>query len=148
MLLLWDWYPSTDGEGFTLESVDPFDRSGDLSVPARWRASTERLGSPGVAGDPPAGGIRRPGDVDANGRYTVTDGVAILRFLFAGEAVTLPCGDGLTPGNTTLLDLDGNRQVQASDAIHLLQFLFLNGAPPTLGTDCVRIVGCEDGCVN
>ena len=33
-----------------------------------------------------------------------------------------------------------------ADAIYLLNYLYQGGAPPVLGTGCVRIRGCEDAC--
>ena len=47
-----DWYPNTDGRGFSLEAVDP-GGAADKSAAAGWRASTYMDGSPG-AEDPGA----------------------------------------------------------------------------------------------
>jgi hypothetical protein len=49
-----DWYPATDGNGFTLVPVDP-NPSGDANAPLYWRASANPNGSPGADDPEPAG---------------------------------------------------------------------------------------------
>jgi hypothetical protein len=98
--------------------------------------------------DPPAGGSRRPGDFNADGRLDITDPIGILMALFAGGTVTLPCEDtGLAAeGNRALLDGNSDGGVDISDAVYALDFLFLGGPAPGLGTACAPIPGCGDAC--
>lgn len=93
------------------------------------------------------GGLRRPGDMNADGAVDISDPIAILRALFAGE-VALPCGgDEIgSGGNRVVADSNGDGRVDLSDSVHLLLWLFQGGAPPTLGTDCTPVAGCTDAC--
>lgn len=50
------WPPSADGQGYSLEVLDP---NGDPNDPANWRASATLDGSPGVLATPPALGAAR-----------------------------------------------------------------------------------------
>ncbi len=71
-----DWYPSTDGRGSSLESIDP--ASKDLSSwnqQSGWRSSLSFGGSPG-------GVDRLPGDVNGDGVFDSTD---LLRVFQYGE---------------------------------------------------------------
>ena len=68
-----DWYPRTDGNGPTLESVDP--HSEDLSAWNRksgWRASFSNGGTPGQPS-------RIPGDVNGDGIFNSADLVAVFQ---------------------------------------------------------------------
>lgn len=58
-----NWYAATDGNGPSLELIDPF---ADPTNSANWRASYYRGGSPGSAGEGPivAGDFDGDGDVD------------------------------------------------------------------------------------
>lgn len=60
------------------------------------------------------------GDVNVNGRLTVTDVFAILRALFSGAP--LMCTDAA--------DIDDDGQIDLEDAISLAHFLYGRGAPP------------------
>ncbi len=57
-----EWLPSTDGEGFSLESVDVAATSTQLNSPLSWRASAEVDGSPGRI--PTPDGL--PGDLNGD----------------------------------------------------------------------------------
>jgi len=107
-------------------------------------------GSPGEAdtGIPLEGGWQRPGDANQDRRLDVSDVVALLRYLFAGTALPLPCeGESLrSGGNRLLLDLNGDAALDIADPVYLLAYLFGSGAPPALGTACVRIEGCRNVC--
>ena len=48
--------------------------------------------------------------------------------------------------NTALLDSSGDGRVDLADAVHVLRYVFLDGAPPVLGTRCVPLPGCPDSC--
>ena len=41
---------------------------------------------------------------------------------------------------------DGDQQSNLTDAVFLLLYLFNNGAPPALGTECLRLADCPDAC--
>ena len=49
-----NWYPTTDGGGYSMVSADPNPLDGDPNLPVFWRASTDAGGSPG-ADDPNPG---------------------------------------------------------------------------------------------
>ena len=78
----------------------------------------------------------------------LTDAVILLEVLFVDGTRSLPCEGMLNEpgGNRTLLDFDVNAAVDLGDAVAVLNYLFLDGAPPELGTACVRIVGCPERC--
>jgi hypothetical protein len=141
------WHPSTAGGGHSLVIINP---RGDLeswSLEESWRPSLEVHGSPGRA-DGESGGLQRPGDFNQDGRLNITDASLLLRGLFRGSTVSVPCdGSGVVDGgNRTLLDLDGDGSVTLSDGIYLLNYLFASGPPPALGTGCVEIAGCPAMC--
>ena len=86
----------------------------------------------------------RRGDVDGNGRITVTDPVLLLSYLFL-QRVDLGC---LEAG-----DSDNNGTVDISDVIANLSFQFLGGFPPALpgpikcGPDPIPPdLGCNKSC--
>jgi hypothetical protein len=94
------------------------------------------------------GGWQRPGDSNQDGILNMADGVSLLGRLFSSASLPLPCeADSLTAdGNRTLLDINNDTWVNIGDAVFLLNYLFRSGPPPTLGTDCVQIAGCLNGC--
>jgi len=143
-----DWYPETDGNGKTLQLVDPYSDPETHNSAQAWKPSEVEHGTPGVDDSEPVGGLRRIGDVDSDSRLNITDAVVLLLHLFSDESIELPCGDGTlaSEGNVTLLDTDGNGSVNLTDAVHILNFLFQNADPLALLPDCVRVAGCEDGC--
>ena len=144
------WDELTDGQGFSLVLIDPFDPLCRWSDPESWTRSDGLHGSPGEAdtGIPLEGGWQRPGDANQDRRLDVSDVVALLRYLFAGTALPLPCeGESLrSGGNRLLLDLNGDAALDIADPVYLLAYLFGSGAPPALGTACVRIEGCRNVC--
>lgn len=62
------------------------------------------------------------GDANADGKREVSDGIALLSFLFFGEAGAIPCHASA--------DLGDNGRIEVSDPILLLDHLFLGGPPP------------------
>jgi hypothetical protein len=62
------------------------------------------------------------GDVNRDGRLSVTDAVEILRFLYFYESHELYCTDAA--------DTDDNGRVEITDASRLMRFLFSEGPPP------------------
>lgn len=143
------WHPETRGGGPSLVAVDPRGDPGAWSEPSNWMPSRFPLGSPGIdeSGTGPAG-MQLPGDLNQDARLDLSDGIALLGYLFLGSSEGLPCGDGQfgDASNRALVDSNGDGTVNLSDAVHLLNYLFLGGAPPALGTECVPIPGCPDAC--
>ena len=144
------WYPSTDGGGFTLEIRDASGMLELWSLRSGWQASGDLLGTPGEHEGIilPGGGLQRPGDTNQDGNLDISDPIALLRVLFAGQLFMPPCdGIGLTDGgNLAVLDVNGDTVVDISDAVSALAYLFAAGTPPALGQNCVEIAGCDDVC--
>ncbi len=101
----------------------------------------------GYSGDCRGEARQVPSDLNQDAALDISDGVALLLFLFGGRS-SLPCGDGTIgdPGNLALLDSNGDAGVDLSDAIRVFSYLFLGAPPPVLGTGCVEIPGCPDAC--
>jgi len=97
----------------------------------------------------PTGGLQIPGDCNQDGTIDLSDGVCIFGFLFLGNPVDLPCGNGRAtdPGNRALVDFNGDNSIDLSDGVAALRFLFQGGPPHPLGRPpaCVRIIGCANG---
>jgi hypothetical protein len=96
----------------------------------------------------PPGGGQVPGDSTQDARLDISDGIRLLGFLFLGNPVRLPCGNGSIsdPANVALEDAGGNGAIELSDAVRLFVYLFLGGPPHVLGIRCVVIPGCENVC--
>ena len=105
----------------------------------------------------PTGGAQIPGDCDQDGMVEsdIGDLVCLLTSLYVDRTMLLPCGDGSAtdPANVMLLDSNGDGVLDVADAMYLAgyQFGICNAGAPcpphVLGTDCVRIQGCEaDAC--
>ncbi|MCO6046872.1 lamin tail domain-containing protein [Aeoliella sp. ICT_H6.2] len=89
------WPTSPDGQGQSLEIVDPL---GDASDPANWRASLYWGGSPGNEGYP------LPGDYDANGLVDQAD-YQVWKAAFGSSVATVGFGaDGNRDGEISLAD--------------------------------------------
>ncbi|MEM7231656.1 MAG: hypothetical protein AAF517_05760, partial [Planctomycetota bacterium] len=69
---------------------------------------------------PPEGGFAR-GDVDSSGVVNITDGIALLNFLFSGGPEPA-CADGA--------DADDSGNLNLTDAIFIFRWLFLGGPAP------------------
>ena len=145
-----EWYPETDGHGYSLVIRDPTAPLESWGEADAWRRSTLTGGSPGKEdpSEPPPGGWQKPGDANQDGRLTVSDAVVLLRILLGSNTADLPCeGASLSGGgNAILLDLNGDGKVNLADTTYLLGYLFLEGPPSVFGTRCTRIVGCPDVC--
>ncbi len=143
------WHPETDGGGPSLQLVDPLTEGKALRSPGAWRPSSVNDGTPGLP-DPgaPLGGLQVPGDLNQDGSMDISDSIALLGHLFLGSPARLPCQDGniADPANLTLLDVNGDDELNLTDAIHSLAYLFMGGAPPALGTECLPIAGCSNAC--
>ena len=111
-----DWFPWTDGEGFTLVLRDPATAT-DLNQQEAWMPSEFVLGSPGLA---ESGVVPRPGEVVINevlgGEQDVVElwnrsdrSIALDHFLLtsigdrAGQFV-IPAGATISPNGFLLLD--------------------------------------------
>jgi len=90
------------------------------------------------------------GDVNQDGRWTMSDAIAVARALFKGGAkwdLVRECRDAA--------DVNDDGRLNAADPVYLLQFLFIGGPPPppprTCGMDqtpsnllpCIRNDYCE-----
>ena len=141
-----DWYPATDGGGYSLEIVDPLARADSWREAASWRPSRAPGGTPGMAGV--VWGLQRPGDLNQDGGVDISDAIALLGHLFLGAPSILPCGGGTLAGqgNRSLADANIDGAVDLTDAIYLLLYLFGGGPPPDLGTGCIRLLACPDAC--
>jgi hypothetical protein len=102
---------------------------------------------PATGCDGPGGGLQLQGNLNQDGAVDLSDAVAILGRLFLGAAGPLPCGDSIeSPGNTALLDVNGDTRVDIGDPVHLLNYLFSGGGPPSMGPECAPIQGCPSSC--
>ena len=144
-----EWFPGADGTGFSMVIIDPLAPAESWSEAASWRLSNSPDGSPGSDDSAPTGGSQLPGDLSQDGSLNITDAVVHLGQLFGGAPRPLPCADGVFghPSNQALMDVDGDQQSNLTDAVFLLLYLFNNGAPPALGTECLRLADCPDVCV-
>ncbi len=146
-----DWHPSTDRGGFSLTLIDPINtiEKEDLENPESWRPSSVRMGTPGKPdGTTGPAGLVMPGDANGDSRVNITDGVSLLALLFGQPLASLPCGGANVNegGNTAVFDANGDGSVNLTDGVHILNYLFGTGAPHALGTECVRVEGCDDTC--
>lgn len=146
----WDdaWHPVTDGAGFSLSIVDPLADPATWATPEAWLPSADVDGTPGrgEGGSTPRG-LRRPGDVNADGTVDLSDAIGVLRLLFEDGAVALPCGGAIgDEANTAILDVNGDSGTNLSDAVALLDWLFLEGSAPARGTSCIVVSDCTTAC--
>ena len=143
------WHPETDGDGTSLVIVDADGDSSMWGQAAGWRPSELALGSPGIdESEIEPRGRQLPGDANQDARVDISDAVALLLHLFGRRPELPPCGDGMldSPGNIAILDSNGDEAVNVSDAVWLLGYMYQGGAPPSRGTDCLRLVGCPNVC--
>ncbi len=144
-----DWYEEADGAGRALVFIDPTLPRDAWKDPANWTYGEVDGGSPGTddASVIGSGGLQLVGDSTQDGRINISDASNLLRLLFFAEGAQAPCAGALDQGgNVTLHDTDGNGRVELTDAVVMLNYLFLRGAPGTIGTECVRIEGCDEAC--
>lgn len=89
---------------------------------------------------------QRPGDCNQDGATDISDAICLLGHLFLGDPTRMACDDGSvhSPGNSTLLNFNGDEDVDLSDAVSLLTWKFLGGPPHVLGEACTSIAGCPD----
>ena len=115
-----EWYPTTDGEGSTLEVVDVNQQ--DLnrwSLKDGWKASSVSGGTPGVGGSE-----RLPGDVNGDGVFNSSDLVQVFQ---AGEY------EDSIEGNSTFEEGDwtGDGEFDTADFVYVFQLgIYVVGAAP------------------
>ena len=112
-------------------------------------------GAPPSCGDGDGGPSTslKPGDVNGDGVFNISDPVAHLGFLFAGdllgECFVLPNTVDLSPVGLLILDFNGDGGSDIADAVAALGRLFGGGGPHALGEDCVNVEGgCTSSCDN
>ncbi|MCA9211874.1 MAG: tandem-95 repeat protein [Planctomycetales bacterium] len=105
-----DWYPSTDGTGYSLEIVNTQGILDSWGTKEAWRASGAPGGTPGSVGE--AGPI--PGDSNGDGIFDSSDFVAVFQ---AGEYE-----DGID-GNSTFEegDWNGDGDFNTADFVYVFQ---------------------------
>ena len=143
------WHAETDGRGTSLVIADAQGELASWGEGESWRPSNLNLGSPGIdeSGIAPSG-RQLPGDANQDARVDISDAVALLLHLFGRRPELAPCDDGApgSPGNIAILDSNGDSEVNVSDAVWLLAYMYQGGAPPSRGTDCVRLEACPNIC--
>jgi hypothetical protein len=89
-----------------------------------------------------------PGDCNQDGQLDISDGVCLLGFIFGGDPVVLPCGNGTSadPANQQLMSWNDDGEVDLSDAVALFSWIFLGGPAHLLGTECQTVAGCPHAC--
>ncbi|MFP6738105.1 MAG: hypothetical protein VCD34_05115, partial [Planctomycetota bacterium] len=143
------WHPGTDGEGPSLVIADAEGDSALWGLAEGWLLSELALGSPGFdESEVEPRGRQLPGDANQDARVDLSDAVALLLHLFGRRPELPPCGDGRLddPGNISILDSNGDETVNVSDAVWLLGYMYQGGAPPSRGTECLRLAGCPNVC--
>ncbi len=143
------WQPTTDGGGYSLVLKDINGNPEEWPTEAGWTVSSEVNGSPGFRdGDKGPQGWQITGDSNQDGKFNISDAIHLIRYLFAGEGITLPCADG-SPNNAAnllLLNTNSDFVIDSSDVVYNLRYLFLEGPAPALGFECRIIQGCPDAC--
>lgn len=102
----------------------------------------------------PIGASLKPGDVNGDGNFNISDPVAHLNALFGGGDIPacyiVPDSNpvALTEAGLKVLDFNGDAGSNIADAVAALNRLFGGGGPHALGEDCVQLPGeCESNCV-
>lgn len=137
-----DWYPATDGWGYSLVVRDPTALRSAWDSIEQWRSSARAITE--TSGPIRGAGHRLPGDFNSDGQFDVADVGAYLGFLFGSEPPSLPCSSWSASVNA--LDLNGDLTIDISDVLYALAHLFTSGAPPVGGTECSPIAGCDSAC--
>ena len=101
----------------------------------------------------PAGASLKPGDVNGDSSFNISDPVLHLSFLFGGAALPecfiVPDAQPvqLTTAGVAILDFTGDGNSDISDAVGALNRLFAAGSPHALGEDCAPVEGsCVSSC--
>ncbi|MCH2585290.1 MAG: hypothetical protein MK138_11020, partial [Planctomycetes bacterium] len=93
-----------------------------------------------------AGTSLLPGDFNSDSSIDISDGLALLSYLFSGGRAA-PCADdggNILAGGIQLSDFNGDGSLDLSDAISTLRWLFLGGPVHALGSNCRIFSDCSD----
>ena len=100
-----------------------------------------------------SGADLKPGDVNGDAAFNISDPVAHLSFLFGSgdiaDCFVVPDSDPaeLTEAGLAMLDFNGDGGSNISDPVGALNRLFGGGDPHALGEDCARFApSCESAC--
>ena len=100
-------------------------------------------------GGPPTASLK-PGDINADGSFNITDMVAQLNFLFGGGGGLPECyveQGGLSAAGLAINDYNGDGSINITDAVAGLDGLFAGGGAHVLGRNCADIKGsCTSNC--
>ena len=95
----------------------------------------------------------KPGEVNGDAGYNISDPVAHLNFLFGSgplpECYTVPNSVPitLTSSGLAILDFNGDGGSNIADAVASLSALFGGGGAPALGEGCAELEGdCLGNC--
>ncbi len=95
----------------------------------------------------------KPGDVNGDATFNISDPVKHLNFLFGGDVLldcyTVPDSDPveLSPAGLAILDFNGDGNSNVTDAVGALSALFGGGGGHALGEECVLLEGdCVENC--
>ncbi|MCA9148399.1 MAG: lamin tail domain-containing protein [Planctomycetales bacterium] len=116
------WFPTTDGDGFTLEFSDPHNADpATWNQPASWQASQQLGGSPGLAPE-----VQVVGDSNHDGRFDSSD---LVQVFLAGEY------EDAFKGNSTYEegDWDGDGDFTTADFVLVLAAGTYSNAAPAIG---------------
>lgn len=136
-----DWYPATDGWGYSLWVQNPDAQKVDWNQAAQWRTSASAYSESSPA---TSAGSRISGDWNSDGQLDVTDLATALAFLFTPDSVESPCETW--PGTVGTMDLNGDLAVNVSDVLFGLAYLFQAGPAPIGGLECEEHAGCDSAC--
>jgi len=139
------WYPETAGRGRSLVIRNETGPRELWAERTGWRPSRDPGGSPGEPDPAYPGGLQRKGDLNQDGRLTVSDAVSLLRLLY-GHTGSFPCGEGTLEeeSNRVLYDLNGDGSVNVADIVYLLAYLYTRGPAPVGESDWLYLPGCPD----
>jgi len=123
-----DWYPSTDGDGYSLTIVDANADRGSWGEAASWKPSALILGSPGATDS-------ILGDTDGNGTVDIAD-LNNVRNNFGGAGLGDTNGDGVVD----ITDLNAVRNNFGANAnAFSLASAGQTAAPPVARIDSARV---------
>ena len=93
-------------------------------------------------------GSQLPGDSNQDGHFNIADALHLVTVLIRPEGALLACDNGRPTDakNLSVLDTNADFKLDISDIIYNLMYLFLDGPPPSQGTECMRIPDCPDVC--
>ena len=136
-----DWNELADGGGHSLILREPPLPRSEWSTAAAWEPSARVGGSPGRS-DVVISGRVLPGDLSQDGKLGVTDAVVLLQMIVG--KVEGPCST--RAANDVVANVGGGPFVDLADALLLLNYLFLGGAAPVAGLDCIVVEDCPEVC--